>query len=272
MIPSVNERIGNMSEMRNQVCERLPLNHPFPPQIIQPLNMVPPEVNVEISSSSSQPSSTKPTQETSMLDNLVSHYSGELPEVRPITMEVTLESPLHQAPNQQMTTTTSYELVSSPEHVVPEHAIPEHAIPETVSEPDFMITSDAFDVEMEKSFSTMVIQSVPDKPSTSNTQTPNSTNNQPSSSHLAIVLAAPTKPTKIPSPPTIFLDSTLLTDVCEKIFQELNKLIQARNDLIHQDKYEKQWCKFKERVDYIMSAVQTTCSDAQDIAQQKLQD
>jgi hypothetical protein len=28
MIPSVNERIGNMSEMRNKVCERLPPNHP----------------------------------------------------------------------------------------------------------------------------------------------------------------------------------------------------------------------------------------------------
>jgi hypothetical protein len=52
MIPSVNERICNMSEMRNKVCERLPLNHPLQPQIIPPLNMVPPEVNVESSSSS----------------------------------------------------------------------------------------------------------------------------------------------------------------------------------------------------------------------------
>jgi hypothetical protein len=118
----------------------------------------------------------------------------------------------------------------------------------------------------------MIEKSVPDQPLTNNTQTPNSTNNRPSSSHLAIVPAAPPKPTKIPSPPTIFLDSTLLTDVCEKIFQELNKLIQARSDLVHKDSYEKQWCRLKERVDYILIALQRTCSDAQDLAQQKLQD
>jgi hypothetical protein len=63
MYPTINERIGEMSEMRNQVCERLPLNHPFQPLVIQPLNMVvPDEVNVE--PSSSQPPSTNPTEDT----------------------------------------------------------------------------------------------------------------------------------------------------------------------------------------------------------------
>jgi hypothetical protein len=60
--------------------------------------------------------------------------------------------------------------------------------------------------------------------------------------------------------------------VCEKIFQELKKLIQARNDLIHNDNYEKQWRRLKERVDYILSALQRTCVDAQDLAEQKLQE
>jgi hypothetical protein len=41
MIPIVDQRIGNMSEMRNKVCERLPSNHPFQPPMIQPLNVVP---------------------------------------------------------------------------------------------------------------------------------------------------------------------------------------------------------------------------------------
>jgi hypothetical protein len=54
MIPSVNERKGNMSEMRNKVCEKLPLNHPLQLKIIHPLNIVPPDENVE--SSSSHPS------------------------------------------------------------------------------------------------------------------------------------------------------------------------------------------------------------------------
>jgi hypothetical protein len=129
-----------------------------------------------------------------------------------------------------------------------------------------MITSDAPDVEIEQSSTTVIEKSVPDKPSTSNS-TPNSINSQPSSSHLAIVPATPTKPTKVLSPPTIFLDSTLLTDVSEKNFQELNKLIQARNDLVHKDSYEKQWNRLKERVDYILTALQSTCIDAQDIAE-----
>jgi hypothetical protein len=87
MIPSVDERIGEMSEMRNKVCERLPLHHPFQPQIIQPVNMVvPDEVNVE--PSSSQPPSTNQIEDTTVIDNLVSHYTGELHEDRPSLQRV----------------------------------------------------------------------------------------------------------------------------------------------------------------------------------------
>jgi hypothetical protein len=137
MIPSVNERIDNMSEMCNKVCERLPFNHPLQPPMIQPLNMVPAGKNVE--SSSSQPT-TSQTAETFMIDNLVSHYSDELSEVRPnlqkspqvTTMEVTLETPPHQAPNLQMASSTSPEHVPTPEHVVSEHIVPEQLVPEHV--------------------------------------------------------------------------------------------------------------------------------------------
>jgi hypothetical protein len=62
---------------------------------------------------------------------------------------------------------------------------------------------------------TMIAEPIVDHPSSSNSQT-NSTNVQ-SSSNLAIVPIAPPKPTNIPSPPTIFLDSTLIQDVCENI-------------------------------------------------------
>ena len=60
--------------------------------------------------------------------------------------------------------------------------------------------------------------------------------------------------------------------MCENIFQELNKLIQARNDLIHKESYEKLWKRLKERVDYVLTELQRTCMDAQDSTQQKLQD
>ena len=143
---------------------------------------------------------------------------------------------------------------------------------EKVSEPDFMITSEASDVEVEQSnsFSTMVITSVPDQPPEIHIQSESSTND-PQPSNFAIQPCAPTKP-NVPSPPTLFLDSTILADVCENIFQELNKLTQARNDLIHKDCYEKQWKRLKERVDFIISELRRSCLDAQDTAKKDLQD
>jgi hypothetical protein len=130
--------------------------------------------------------------------------------------------------------------------------------------------TDSEDDQVDPQPSNMDIEIIPNKPSTSSTQTPNSTNGQ--SSSLAIVATTQSKPTKIPSPPTLFLDSTLLQNVCENMGQELIKLIQAREDLVHQESYERQWSRLKERVDYVMSALQTTCIDIQAQAQQKLQD
>jgi hypothetical protein len=80
--------------------------------MIQPLNMVPSDENIEPSSSSRPPSSFNQTQDTIVIDNLVSHYTGELPEVRQhlekasevaseevAHEEVTSESPQQQTPN-----------------------------------------------------------------------------------------------------------------------------------------------------------------------------
>jgi hypothetical protein len=120
--------------------------------MVQPLNMVPSDENIE-PSSSSQPPSTNPTENTTIIDNLVSHYTGELPEVRPIlekasevtsevvaNEEVTLESPQQQTPNPQMITQNSSEHIASPEHVsvsehvsVPEPAVPEQTVPEQLA-------------------------------------------------------------------------------------------------------------------------------------------
>jgi len=58
--------------------------------------------------------------------------------------------------------------------------------------------------------------------------------------------------------------------VCENIFQELNKLIQARNNLIHEDNYVKQWRRLSERVDFVRSELQRSSFDAQDASQNKL--
>jgi hypothetical protein len=108
--------------------------------------------------------------------------------------------------------------ISTPEQLVPKQVV-SLSIPETVTEPDFMITSEASDVEDEQlnSSSTLIVKSIPDQPSKTSFQTPTSTDNQPSSSNLALQRCAPTKPS-VTSPPTLFLDSTILADVCENIF------------------------------------------------------
>jgi len=80
-----------------------------------------------------------------------------------------------------------------------------------------------------------------------------STNDQPSSSNLAIQTCAPARTKNIPPSPTLFLDSTILADVCENIFQELNKLVGGRNNLVHEESYEKQWRRLRERVDFVLS-------------------
>jgi len=69
----------------------------------------------------------------------------------------------------------------------------------------------------------------------------------------------------------MFLDSTILTHVCESIFYELNCLIGARNNLILEENYEKQWTRLRERVDFIFLELQRTCLNAQESAQAKLQ-
>jgi len=95
------------------------------------------------------------------------------------------------------------------------------------------------------------------------------TNDQPSSSNLAIQPVAPAK-TNVPSPPTLFRHSTILANVCDSIFQELNSLVQARNNLIHEDICEKLWTRLKDIVEFVLSELQRSCFDAQELAQAKL--
>jgi hypothetical protein len=178
---NIDERIIGMSQMKANFCNRLPANHLLKPPMIEPISVIPADaefLNEHIGSessnpnveSSSHPSSTNQTPETSVLDNLVNHYSGELPGVEPnsqrasevASMEVALESPAHQAPNSQTASITHPDVfvpeqVAS-EHTVSEQIVPEQTIPhdiefhpsiEKISERDFMLTSDDFDVEVE---------------------------------------------------------------------------------------------------------------------------
>ena len=62
--------------------------------------------------------------------------------------------------------------------------------------------------------------------------------------------------TNVSSPPTLLLDSVILKEVCENIFEDLIMLVKARNNLIHIENYEEKWTALRERVDTVMCELQ----------------
>jgi len=160
------------------------------------------------------------------------------------------KSPQQQAPNLEIASLTCTDIVIHPEYL-PYHLNPIHfnksfgIVLRTLAKRKQIVPEQ-----------TVTKQVFSDQPSETNTlfaEPEISTNDQPSSSNLAIQTCAPARTTNVPSPPTLFLDSTILADVCENILQELNKLIGARNNLVHEESYEKQWRRLRERVEFVLS-------------------
>jgi len=289
--------------MRVDICNKLPTDHPFQPPMVEPLNIAPADAegSVELAGSASattitssqsdqptlvkppnfaqtqtqtetcEPSNSKPKSPTKLskpnvLDQLVSHYSSELPEVESKlqkTSEVASDEVASESPQQKQvelqTTTTKIQ-------IIPEY-IESTSCTEEVSEPK----ATKMEIDITNSFSTFASDDMTETNITTSIPTI-PTNNQPSSSHLAIQTITPPKPAKIPFLPTMYLDSSLLADVCDNIFQELNRLTQTRHDLVHEQSYEQSWKRLKERTENVLDALQRTCMDDQDNAQQKLKD
>ena len=193
--------------------------------------------------SSSHPKPTTQTSESSVLDELVNRYSGELPGSEPnlekafeiASEEVILEDP-QQQPEQRPESPNQTLKESYQEQILVGQHVSQTSI-EQITELDFMITSDHSDGKDEQtnswfkpgflnkstnSSSIVVLKSVPDQPSETITKIADPepfTTDQPSSSNQALQTCTSARTTKVPSPPTLFLDSTILEDVCENIFQ-----------------------------------------------------
>jgi len=135
MYPSVLERIGEMSQIRINVCQGLPASHPIQPPMFEPLQLIPADADVRSEqampesdnneSSSPQPQPSTQTSDPSVLEELANHYQGELPGFEPnleraseiASEEVVSESPHQQEPNLQMASNTCTELIIHPEHL-----------------------------------------------------------------------------------------------------------------------------------------------------------
>jgi len=281
MYPSVQERMIDMQQRRIDACKYLPADHPLQPLVIEAIQFIPTAADggddpvgtylASESNLSSKPNSpinqNLDTTETSILTNLESHYSGELPEYVSnqqtaadiASDEVMIEIPQHQPPNSPTNNFVPTSDILVPELNVPKQTLTEQSVHEHNASEQTASVQNACELPEQTQSSTSI-----------NHETEHSTNDQPSSSNFAI---QPIKPARrnVPSPPTMYLHSTILSHVCESIFQELNSLIEARNNLIHEDIYEKLWLRLKERVDFILSKLQRSCLDAQEIAQAKLQ-
>jgi len=70
----------------------------------------------------------------------------------------------------------------------------------------------------------------------------------------------------VSSPPTLLLDSIILKEVCENIFNDLNKLVKSRSNLVHIQDYVSSWTSLRERVEDMMCDLQKMCLDAHDKA------
>jgi len=89
MYPSVEEKLHDMQQRRINACARLPADHPLQPPMIEPLQSIladvevvgdqtgPESANHEVSVSPPKP--TTQTSDPSVIQDLINHYSGELP-------------------------------------------------------------------------------------------------------------------------------------------------------------------------------------------------
>jgi len=149
--------------MRLNVCARLPADHPFQPLVIESLQSIPADAEVisepavpesanHEESSSSHPKPTTQTSESSILDELVNHYSIELPGFEPnlekaseiAFEEVILEDPQQQQSKQRPESPNQTLEESYQEQILVGQQVSQTSI-EQITDPDFMITSDHSD-------------------------------------------------------------------------------------------------------------------------------
>jgi hypothetical protein len=67
-------------------------------------------------------------------------------------------------------------------------------------------------------------------------------------------------------PPTLLLGSIVLKEVCENIFEDLNRLVKARNDAVYTENYEDKWIALREVVDKVFNDLQRLSVEAQNQA------
>jgi hypothetical protein len=225
----INEKLAEIAVRRDQVIDSILRHHPQPLNI-QPLNMIAPDKD-----NLNPQTASEMTSEATASEKVISENSQQQrpepqtssPQQQPIVPEPSVPEPT--VPEQTCPKQTvpehivSEQPVTKPvpepepkpdtETVAPEHPAPEptqilpFSVPLQITRLDGISLATNMDTDSEDDqddhASAMAID--PDQPSTSQSLT---TNNQPP--NLAIIPTALPKPSKQPSPPTIFLDPQVL--------------------------------------------------------------
>ena len=220
--PTILQSIGEMSQMRVDICNRLPSDHPFQPPVIEPLNVILADTHTSTSTSQKPSQSTRltPLQEG---QSSAAAKGSEAPE----------------EPN-----TSDLPHCDSPSNLF---SLEKHLGGELIATPQ-----KAFKSVPKK---TDLVNQQPPKPSSSQTQTqtqtqihnlPLSTSDQPSSSSNIQILD---------QPPLNILESEFIEAELLKISKEMQDLVQLRRVPTLSIDYEDQWTSLKSKASELLNAV-----------------
>lgn len=237
-----------------------------------------PVTSIPVSSPSSQPPVPESTQDNSVLDNLVSHCSGELPEVN-LNLEkasetasevvasekVVSESPQQHTPEPQKTSSPQQQSPNTHIDPQPEQTLPQPTDVIKPTSPNNPPTVTSMDVDTDhlvnSQASTSTIQINPAQSSSS--AQPDQHINIPESDPVQdLSLSASDQPSDLEileQPPQDILESDYIESELLKINSEMQDLVHLRRLIELPIAYEEQWSSLKKRASDLMEAVSRKC-------------
>jgi len=241
---AILKSIGEMSERRVEICNKLSDDHPFQPPTIEPLNMILPEPVTE----TVVPASVQvTTSEPSAAVTVPKHTSPNTPEkaTKSVLEKTELVNQQQPEPIQQQTTpepnSTHITQTSSPLQMTTPEPVVETVVPESVqvteSEPSVTIT----------------VSEPNQKPTNNQTVV---TNDQPSSSTIQTTTS--TNPH--------LLKSEYLEAEMQELSAELQRMVQLRRSSTLKVAYQERWATLKDRASELLDLVSKKCIKIQEAA------
>ena len=258
--PAILQSIGEMSQMRVNVCNRLPADHPFQPPIIEPLNMIP----------ANNPKSSQTNQQTPLQEEQSSATveGSEDPE-EPNTSDLPhCDSPsklfsLERHLGGEITKTPQKATKSVPKKIDLVNQQPPKPTHQTNPEPSSTQTQTSTPIQTQTHTSTkqmiipepvvetMVTESVQVTESEPTQNIPLTTNDQPSSSSSPSIQILEQSPTNL-------LESEYIEAELLQISKDMQKLVDLRRAPTLSINYKEQWASLKTIASDLLNTISIT--------------